>query len=154
MFLFTKNNHFKAYRSDFDIGFRKRQRIDFTLNLIEVRPRIKKKKNSSNTKILPLSFQFRHSRSVVSFSFYPMDCSTPGLPVYRQLPEFTQTHDHWVSDAIQLYHLLSSPSPPAFNLSQHQGFFKWVSSSQQVAKILEFQLQHQSFQWTPRTDVL
>ena len=84
----------------------------------------------------------------------PMDHSTPGLPVYHQLPEFTQTHVHWVSDAIQPSHPLSSPSPPAFNLSQHQGLFKWVNSSHQVAKRLEFQLQHQSFQWTFRTDLL
>ena len=83
-----------------------------------------------------------------------MDCSTPGLPVHRQLPEPTQTHVHWVSDAIQPSHSPSSPSPPALNLSQHQGLFKWVSSSHQVAKVLEFQLQHQSFQWTPRTDLL
>jgi len=84
----------------------------------------------------------------------PMDRSTPGLPVHHQLPEFTQTHVHWVSDAIQPYHPLSSPSPPALNLSQHQGLFKWVSSSHQVAKLLEFQLQHQSFQWIFRTNFL
>ena len=82
----------------------------------------------------------------------PMDCSTPDLPVHHQLPEFTQTHVHWVGDAIQLSRPLSSTSPPVFSLSQHQGLFKWISSSHQVAKILEFQLQHQSFQWTPRTD--
>ena len=74
----------------------------------------------------------------------PMNCSTPGLPVHHQLLEFTQTHVHWVGDAIQPSHPLSSPSP-ALNLSQHQGLFKWVSSSHQVAKVLEFQLQHQSF---------
>ena len=68
----------------------------------------------------------------------PMNCSTPGLPVHRQLPEFTQTHVHWVSDAVQPSHPLSSPSPPAFILSQHQGLFQWVSSSYQVAKVLEF----------------
>ena len=78
-----------------------------------------------------------------------MNLSTPGLPVHHQLLEFTQTHVHWVCDAIQPSHPLSSPSLPAFNLSQHQGLFKWVSSSHQVAKILEFQLQHQSFQWHP-----
>ena len=78
-----------------------------------------------------------------------MNCSTPGLPVHRQLPEFTQTHIHWVGDAIQPSHSLSSPSPPALHLSQHQGLFQWVSSSHQIAKVLEFQLQHQSFQWTP-----
>ena len=71
----------------------------------------------------------------------PMDCGNPGLPVHHQLPEFTQTHVHWVGDAIQLSHPLSSPSPPALNLSQIQNLFKWVSSSHQMAKVLEFQLQ-------------
>ena len=84
----------------------------------------------------------------------PMDCSTPSLPVHHQLLEFTQTCVHWVGDAIQPSHPLSSTSPPALNLSQHQGLFRWVSSLHQVAKVLEFQLQHQSFQWTPRTDLL
>ena len=70
----------------------------------------------------------------------------PGLPVHQQLPEVTQTHVHQVRDAIQPSHPLSSPSPPTFNLSQHQGLFKCVTSSQQVAEVLEFQLQHQSFQ--------
>ena len=79
-----------------------------------------------------------------------MNYNMPGLPVHHQLPEPTQTHVHWVSDAIQLSHPLSSPSP-ALSLSQHQSLFKWVSSSHQVAKVLEIQLQHQSFQWTPRT---
>ena len=74
----------------------------------------------------------------------PMKHSTPGLPVHHQLLEFTQTHVHWAGDAIQPSHPLSSPSP-AFNLSQHQGLFKWVSSSHQMTKVLEFQLQHQSF---------
>ena len=83
-----------------------------------------------------------------------MGCSTPGFPVHHQLPELTQTHVHWVGDAIQSSHPLSSPSPPAFNLSQHQGLFQWVSSSHEVAKVLEFQLQYQSFQWTFRTDFL
>ena len=81
-----------------------------------------------------------------------MDCSTPGSPVHHQIPEFTQTHVHWVSDAIQPSHPLSSPSSPAFNLSQHHSLFKWVSYSNQVAKVLEFQLQYQFFQWTLRTD--
>ena len=84
----------------------------------------------------------------------PMDCSMPGIPVHHQLPELAQTHVHQVGDAIQPYHLLSSPSPPAFNLSQHQSLFQWVSYSHQVAKGLEFQLQHQSFQWRFRTDFL
>ena len=82
----------------------------------------------------------------------PMDCSTPGFPVHHQLLEPTQTHVHQVGDAIQPFHPLSSPSPPAFNLSQHQGLFQWVSSSHQVAKVLELQLQHLSFQWIFRTD--
>ena len=85
---------------------------------------------------------------------YPMNRSTPGLPVHHQLPEFTQTHVDWVGDAIQPSHPLSSPSPPAPNPSQHQGLFQWVNSSHEVAKVLEFQLQHQSLQWTPRTDLL
>ena len=83
----------------------------------------------------------------------PINCSMPGLPVHHQLPEFTQTHIHWVGDAIQPSHPLSSPSP-APNPSQHQGLFQWVNSSHEVAKVLEFQLQHQSFKWTPRIDVL
>ena len=84
----------------------------------------------------------------------PVNRSTPGLPVHHQLPEFTQTHVHRVGDAFQPSHPLSSPSPPALNLSQHQSLFQWVNSSHEVAKVLEFQLQHQSFQWTPRTDLL
>ena len=83
----------------------------------------------------------------------PWTCM-PGLPVHHQLPESTQTHDHRVGDAIQTSHPLSLPSPPALNLSQHQGLFKWVSSLHQVAKMLEIQLQYQSFQWTPRTSLL
>ena len=86
----------------------------------------------------------------------PMDCSTPGFPVHRRLVEhqLDQTHVHRVSDAIQPSHPLSSPSPPAFNLSQHQDLFQWVNSSHQVAKVLELQPQHQSFQWIFRTDFL
>ena len=76
-----------------------------------------------------------------------MDYSMPGLSVHHQLPEFTQTQVHSVGDAIQPSHPLSSPFPPSFNLSQHQGLSKWLSSSHQVAKVLEFQFQHQSFQW-------
>ena len=83
-----------------------------------------------------------------------MDCSTPDFPVLHYCPEFVQTHVHWVSDAIQPSHPLSSPSAPALNLSQHQGLFQWLSSSHQVAKVLEFQLQHQSFQWIFRMNWL
>ena len=84
----------------------------------------------------------------------PMNRSTPGLPVHHQLPEFTQTHIHWVSDAIQPSHPPSSPSPLAPNPSQHQSLFQWVNSSHEVAKVLEFQLQHHSFQRNPRADLL
>ena len=83
----------------------------------------------------------------------PMDCRQPGFPVLHHLPKLAQTHVHWVGDAIQPSHPLLSPSP-ALNLSQHQGLFTWVSSSHQVAKVLKFQLQHQSFQWIFRTDLL
>ena len=78
----------------------------------------------------------------------PMDCRTPGFPVLHYLPELAQTHVHWLSDAIQPS---SSVIPFSFNLSQHQGLFQWVGSSHQVAKVLELQLQHQSFQWIFRT---
>ena len=84
----------------------------------------------------------------------PMNCSTPGLPVHHQLPEFTQTHVHRVGDAIQPSHPLLSPSPPAPNPSQHQGLFQRINSLHEVVKVLEFQLQHQSFQRTPRIDLL
>ena len=84
-----------------------------------------------------------------------MDCSMLDFPVQYQLLELTQTHVHWVGDAIQLSHPLSSTSPYAFNLSQHQGVFhEWVSPFHQGAKVLELQLQHQSFQWIFRTDFL
>ena len=98
------------------------------------------------------SVQF--SRSVVSDSLRPMNCNTPGLPVHHQLPEFTHTLVHRVGDAIQPSHPLSSPSPPAPNPYQHQSLFQWVNSSHEVAKVLEFQRQHQSFRRTPRTDLL
>ena len=84
----------------------------------------------------------------------PVNHSMPGLPVHHQFPEFTQTHAHPVGDAIQPSHPLLSPSHPAPNPSQHQGLFQCVSSSHEVAKVLEFQLQQQSFQWTPRADLL
>ena len=83
-----------------------------------------------------------------------MDCSMPGFLVYHQLQSFLRLMSIGVSDAIQPSHPLLSASPPALNLSQHQGLFQWVSSSNQVAKVLEFQLQHQSFQWIFRTDFL
>ena len=83
-----------------------------------------------------------------------MDCSTPGLPIHHQLPEFTQTQVHWVGDVIQPSHPRSSPSPPAPKPSQHQSLFQWVNSLHEVAKVLRFQAQYQSFKWTPRTGLL
>ena len=121
--------------------------------------------NDTHTGGLFQEFNNEHISTSVQFSSVtqscptlcnPMDCSIPGLPVYHQLPEFTQIHGHWVGDAIQPSNPLLAPSPPSLNLSQHQGFFffKWVSSSHQLVNVLEFQLQHQSFQWIFRTDFL
>ena len=104
------------------------------------------------TELMEVSIQFRCS--IVSDSLRPHESWHTRPPCPSPTSGVTQTHLHWVSDAIQPLHPLSSPSPPALNLSQHQGLFKWVSSFHQVAKVLEFQLQHQSFQWTPRTDFL
>ena len=110
--------------------------------------------NSKTLLFLWLSnIQFSSVAQLCPTIWDPMDCSMPGLPVHHQLPEFTHTHVHRVGDAIQPSHPLLSPSLPALNLSQHQSLFKWISSSHQVAKVLEFQLPHQSFQWTPRTDL-
>ena len=107
---------------------------------------------------------FVRSKSLILFSYLvqlssvtqscrtlcnPMNRSMPVPPVHHQLPEFTQTHAYRVGDAIQPSHPLSSPSPPAPNPSQHQALFQWVNSSHEVAKVLEFQLQHQSFQCIP-----
>ena len=108
-------------------------------------------------------FLFKFLQMLVQFSSVtqscpalcvPMNHSTLGLLVHHQHPESTQTHVYRVGDAIQSFHPLLSLSPPALNLSQHQGLFQWVSSSHEVAKVLEFQLQHQSFQWIFRTDFL
>ena len=87
-----------------------------------------------------LSVQFSSVAQLCPTLCSPMNCSMPGLFVHHQLLEFTQTHVHWVGDAIQPSHPLSSPSPPAPNPSQHQGLFQWVNSSHEVAKVLEFQL--------------
>ena len=77
----------------------------------------------------------------------PMDCGTPDFPVLHYLPEFAQTHAHWVSDVIKISQPLPPHSPLALNLSQYQSLFQWVDSLDQVAKISELQLYHQSFQW-------
>ena len=105
-------------------------------------------------------YTHRHGQSVSPVAqscptlWDPMNCNPPGLPVHHKPPESTQTHAHRVGDAIQPSHPLSSPSPPAPNPSQHQGLFQWVNSSHEVAKVLQFQLQYQSFQWTPGTYLL
>ena len=101
--------------------------------------------------LYPLLLLF--SCSVVS-NCNSMNCSMPGFPVLHHLPEFAQTHVHWAGDAIQPSNPLSSPTPFAFNLSQHQGLFQWVSTSHQVVKVLELQLQNHSFQWIFWTDLL
>ena len=90
---------------------------------------------SVNHKPFFMSFQFSSIAQSCLTLCKPMDCSTPGFPLRHQLPELTKTHVHWVGDAIQPSHPLLSPSPPAFNLSQHQGFFQSVSFSHQVAKV-------------------
>ena len=101
--------------------------------------------NASNNKELTTSSaQFSSVTQSCLTLCHPMNCSTPGLPVQHQLPEFTQTHVHQVGDAIQPSHPLSTPSPPAPNPSQQQSLFQWVNSSHEVAKVLEFQLQHPS----------
>ena len=84
----------------------------------------------------------------------PMDCSMPAFPALHYLPEFVQIHVHWFGDAIQPSHPLPPPPSPTLNISQHQGLFQWVSSSYQIAKVLELQLRHQSFQWIFRVDFL
>ena len=104
-----------------------------------------------NRRLSILTLLFSHS--VVSLCG-PMDCSMPGFPVFHQLLELAQIYVHWVGDAIQPSHSLSSPFPPAFNLSKHQGLFQWVGSFHQVTKVLTLQLQHQSFQWIFRIDFL
>ena len=99
-------------------------------------------------------FQFSSVAQLCLALCDPMDYSMPGFPVHHQLLELAQPHVHPVGDAIQPSHPLLSPSPPSLNLSQHQGLFQRVSSSHQTAKVLEFQLQHQSFQRIFRTDFL
>ena len=127
----------------------------FSLLLVQyvgVKSRIASRINSILIKDLGFYVQFSSVAQLCPTLCDPMDCSTPGLPVHHQLPEYAQIHVHWISNAIQPSHPVLSPSPSAFNLSQHQGLFKWVSSSHQVAKVLEFQLQHQSLEKTLRTD--
>ena len=112
------------------------------------------KKSFSFISIFYISVQFSSVTQSCPTPCDPMNHSTPGLPIHHQVLEFTQTYVPRFDDAIQPSHPLSSPSPRSLNLSKHQGLFQWVNSLHEVAKVLEFQLQHQSFQWTPRTDLL
>ena len=109
--------------------------------------------NWSNQRVNTFQFSSVQSLSHVQLCD-PMNHSTPGLPVHHQLPEFTQTHVLQISDAFQPSHPRSSPSPTAPNPSQHQSLFQWVNSLHEVAKVLELQLQHHSFQRNPRADLL
>ena len=111
-------------------------------------------KFKKDNKGLTLGYQFSSVAQSCLTLCDPMNRSTPGLPVHHQLQELTLTQFHQVNDAIQPSHPLSSPSPPAPNPSKHQGLFQRVNSSHEVAKVLEFQPQHQSFQWIFRTDLL
>ena len=101
-----------------------------------------------------------HQSFIVQFlshfsnSLWPHGLQTTSFPVLHYLPEFAQTHVHWIGNAIQPSHPLLSSSAPAFSLSQHQGLFQWIGSLHQLAKVLELQLQHQSFQWIFRVDFL
>ena len=110
-------------------------------------------KMENKTVLSSAQFQFSLVTQSCPTPCEPMDCSMPGFPVHHQLLETVQTHVHWVGDAIQPSQPLLSPSP-TFNLSEHQGLFQWISYLHQVAKVLEFQLQHQCFQWIFRTDFL
>ena len=110
--------------------------------------------HQSTTELVSLQYhQFSSVTQSCPTPCDPMDCSMPGFPILHQHLKLAQTHVHGVGDAIQPSHPLSFSSPPALNLSQHQDLFQWVSSLHQVAKILEFQLQHQSFQWIFRIDL-
>ena len=109
--------------------------------------------DSTTTNTPVIEYCYSGAQSCLTL-FDSMDCSLLGFAVLYYLLEFAQTHVYWVGDAIQSSHLLSPPSPLALNLSQHQGLFQWVSSSYQVAKVLELQLQHQSYQWIFRVDFL
>ena len=96
---------------------------------------------------LMLCLQFSSVAQSCLTVYHPMDCSIAGFPVHHQLPELAQIHVHRVGDATQPSHPLSSPSPPAFNLSKHQGLFQTVSFSHQMATVLELQLQHHYATW-------
>ena len=131
----------------------KSQSVDYTLSIKNLPSYCSSHHECTADFQIPRLMSVQFSHSVLSNSLWSHGLQHARRP-YRQLPELTWTHVHCVGDAIQPSLPLSSPSPLAFNLSQHQGLFKWVSSSRQVAKVLEFQLRHQSFQWIFWTDLL
>ena len=112
------------------------------------------KREEKSFLLCTISVQFSSVAQSCPTPCNPMNCSTPSLPVHHQLLEPTQTHVHRVGDAIQSSHPLLSPSTPAPIPSQHQSLFQWINSSHEVAKLSESQVQHQFFQWTPKTSLL
>ena len=134
---------------------KRRETKEPLLNVKEESEKVGLKVNIHKTEIMASGpIQFSSVTQACLTLWDPMNYNTPDIPVHHQLPEFTQTHVHRVGDAMQPSHPLSSPSPPAHNPSQHKVLFQWVNSSHEVAKVLEFQIQHQSYWWTPRTNVL
>ena len=133
---------------------RQKDQLDGYCNSLKCGDETRRRKIQKINKRKNGSVQFSSAAQSCPTLCDPMESSMPGLPVCHQLPELTHTHVDQVGDAIQPSHPLSSPPPPAFNLSQHKGLFRWVSSSHQVAKVWKFQLQRQSFQWIFRTDFL
>ena len=117
-------------------------------------PQIREMSKNVQTSTSLHSFQFSSVAQSCLTLWDPMNCSMPGLPVFPHFPEFAQTHVHWLGNAIQPSFPLLSLFPPAFDLSQHLGLFQWVSNSHCVAKVLEIELQHQSFQWIFRVDFI
>ena len=141
--------------SNFSSSIGSSDRTKMMINTVLCLP-LKDRVSFSLPGLLPTTLQSvsQFSHSVVSNSLWPHGLQRARLPCPSSTPGAYSNSCHGVGDGIQPSHLLSSPSPPAFSLSQHQGLFKWVSSSHQVVKLLEFQLQHQSFQLTLRTDLL
>ena len=140
-----RNNNNLIYADDITLMAESEEELkSFLMKVKEGSKKIGLNLNIQKTKIMassPISsVQFSSVTQSCLTLCNPMNHSTPGLPVHHQLVEFTQTHVHWVRDAIQPSHPLSSPSPPALNPSQHQSLFQWVNSSHEVAQVLEFQL--------------
>ena len=124
------------------------------LRLLILFPAILIQVYASSSLAFCMEFQFSSVNQLCLTFCGPVDCSIPDFHAHHKLQELAQTHVYWVNDGIQPSSPLLFPSPPTFNFSQHQGLFKWVSSSHQVSKVLEFQLQQHSFQGTLRTDLL